>query len=57
MGVTEYLANKCKIKDNTEVMLIRNKSLSVAPITTHLDIKQVSNVFDAPFGRTGPLSK
>ena len=21
------------------------------------DIKQVSNVFDAPFGRTGPLSK
>jgi 4-hydroxy-L-threonine phosphate dehydrogenase PdxA len=42
MGVTEYLANKCKIKDNTEVMLIRNKSLSVAPITTHLDIKQVS---------------
>ena len=42
MGVTEYLANKCNVKDNTEVMLIRNKSLAVAPITTHLDIKQVS---------------
>ncbi len=41
-GVTEFLANKCKIKKNSEVMLIRNEKLSVCPITTHLDIKSVS---------------
>ena len=41
-GVTEYLASKCNVKDNSEVMLIRNKNLSVAPITTHVDIKDVS---------------
>ena len=34
MGVTEYLAHKCKIKKNTEVMLISNEKLSVSPITT-----------------------
>ena len=42
-GVTEYLAFKCGVKNNSEVMLIRNKKLSVSPITTHLDIKNVSN--------------
>ncbi len=42
IGVTEYLASKCKLKNNTEVMLIRNKSLSVVPITTHIDLKDVS---------------
>ncbi len=41
-GVTEYLASKCKIKNHSEVMLIRNKNLSVIPITTHIDIKQIS---------------
>ncbi len=41
-GVTELLASKCKINDNSEVMLIRNKKLSVSPITTHIDIKNVS---------------
>ncbi len=41
-GVTEFLASKCKIKDRSEVMLISNKKLSVCPITTHIDIKQVS---------------
>ena len=41
IGVTEFLASKCKIKDNSEVMLIRNKSLSVSPITTHIDIKEI----------------
>ena len=35
-GVTEFLASKCRIKDNSEVMLIRNKKLSVSPITTHM---------------------
>ena len=41
LGVTEYLASKCKIKDNSEVMLIRNKNLSVSPITTHIKLKDV----------------
>ena len=42
IGVTEYLAEKCLIKDHSEVMLIRNKKLSVCPITTHLDIREIS---------------
>ena len=41
-GVTEYLAFKCNIKNDSEVMLIRNKKLSVSPITTHIDLKDVS---------------
>ena len=41
LGVTEYLAMKCKINDKSEVMLIFNKNLSVCPITTHIDLKQV----------------
>ncbi len=43
IGVTEYLAKKCKIKNNSEVMLIFNDRFAVAPLTTHIDIKQVSN--------------
>ena len=39
--MTEYLASKCNVKNNSEVMLIRNKNLSVVPITTHVDIKQI----------------
>ena len=42
IGVTEYLALKCKIKDDSEVMLIKNKNLAVSPITTHLDVKEIS---------------
>jgi len=42
IGVTEFLASKCKIKDNSEVMLIHNKVMSVSPITTHINIKNVS---------------
>ena len=41
IGVTEFLANKCKVKKNSEVMLIYNKKLSVSPITTHISIKEV----------------
>ena len=41
-GITELLASKCKVKNNSEVMLIKNKKLSVSPITTHIDIKDVS---------------
>ena len=42
IGVTEYLVAKCKIKNNSEVMLIKNEFLSVCPITTHIDLKEVS---------------
>ncbi len=41
-GVTEYLALKSNVKNNSEVMLIYNKKLSVSPITTHVDLKDVS---------------
>ena len=42
IGVTEYLAKKCNLKKDTEVMLIANEYFSVSPITTHIDLKQVS---------------
>ena len=42
IGVTEFLAKKCKIKKDSEVMLIYNNKLAVSPITTHLDLKEVS---------------
>ena len=42
LGITEYLAKKCNIKNNSEVMLIYNKKLAVTPVTTHLDLKLVS---------------
>ena len=41
-GVTEFLASMCNIKDKSEVMLIGNKKLLVCPITTHVDIKNIS---------------
>ena len=41
-GITEYLAKKNKITDQSEVMLIKNNELAVSPITTHEDIKNVS---------------
>ena len=40
LGITEYLADKTKIKNNF-AMLIYNKKLSVSPITTHLPLKDV----------------
>ena len=42
IGVTEFLSKKCKVRNNSEVMLIRNKKFAVSPITTHIDIKNVS---------------
>jgi 4-hydroxythreonine-4-phosphate dehydrogenase len=42
LGVTEYLSEKNKIV-NKEVMLIHNKKLSVVPLTTHIEIKNVTN--------------
>tara|TARA_A100001015_G_C15009878_1_gene722499 strand:+ start:540 stop:1499 length:960 start_codon:yes stop_codon:yes gene_type:complete len=41
IGVTEFLASKCKVKNNKEVMLIKSKNFSVIPITTHVDIRQI----------------
>ena len=40
-GVTEFLARKSR-KIGNEVMLIYNKNLSVAPVTTHIPLNQVS---------------
>ena len=42
IGVTEYLAKMCGIKNNSEVMLLKNKKISVVPITTHIDLNQVT---------------
>ena len=41
LGVTEYLASKNNVK-NKEVMMIYNKQLSVVPLTTHLELKDVT---------------
>ncbi len=40
LGVTEYLSKKNNLK-NKEIMMIFNKKLSVVPITTHTDIKNI----------------
>lgn len=40
LGVTEYLAAKNNAKGR-EVMMIYNKKLSVVPLTTHIEIKDV----------------
>ena len=36
------MAFKCNIKNNSEVMLIKSKKLSVVPITTHINIDQIT---------------
>ena len=43
IGVTEYLSKKSKIKKDSEAMLISGPKLSVCPITTHIDIRDVPN--------------
>ena len=40
LGVTEYLASKNNIKDK-EVMMIYNEKLSVVPLTTHVEVKDI----------------
>ena len=42
IGVTEFLALKCKVKKNSEAMLIKSDNFSVSPISTHIDLKKVS---------------
>lgn len=46
IGVTEFLASKCKVKINSEVMMITNSRFSVVPLTTHIDIKDVARKID-----------
>ena len=46
LGVTEYLASKCNIKDNSEIMLIKAKNLAVSPITTHVNLKDVTKIIN-----------
>ena len=46
-GITEFLAKKSGRIGN-EVMLIYNNKLSVAPITTHIPLNQVSSKMDKP---------
>ena len=41
IGVTEFFASKCKIKNSSEIMLIHNKKFSVVPLTTHISIKNI----------------
>ena len=41
IGVTEFLGKKNKL-NNAEAMLIYNKKYSVMPITTHINLKDVS---------------
>lgn len=42
IGVTEYLASKCKIKNGSEAMLIHNDNFSVSPVSTHIDLRKVT---------------
>ena len=46
LGVTEYLASKCFVKDNSEVMLIKSNKLAVSPITTHVNLKDVAKIIN-----------
>lgn len=48
LGVTEYLSELNKIK-NKEVMLIHNNYLSVVPLTTHIEIKNITNKINSKF--------
>ncbi len=40
-GVTEFFASKCKIKKNSEIMMITNSKFSVVPLTTHINLKDI----------------
>ena len=46
IGVTEFLASKCKVKTNSEIMMITNSQFSVVPLTTHIDVKEVARKID-----------
>lgn len=46
LGVTEYLASKCFVNDNSEVMLIKANNLSVSPLTTHVKLRDVAKIIN-----------
>ena len=48
LGVTEFLAKRNKVL-NSEVMVIYNKNLSVAPLTTHIKVKDISKFIKKDF--------
>ncbi len=56
VGVTEFLASKCKVPKNSEVMLIHNKNFSVVPLTTHIRIKNVAKTLNQKFIKNKVLS-
>ena len=41
LGLTEYLSKKNKLK-NTEIMMIFNKRFAVVPLTTHINLQDVT---------------
>ncbi len=41
VGVTEFFASISKVTDKSEIMMIYNKSLSVVPLTTHINLKDI----------------
>ena len=41
-GATEFFAKLCKVKKDSEVMLLYNKKLSVSPLTTHINVNQIA---------------
>jgi len=42
IGVTEFLSKKCKLKNDSEVMMIKTRNFAVCPITTHIELRNVS---------------
>ena len=59
IGVTEFLASKCKINNNSEVMMIHNRQFSVCPITTHINIKDINKKINSKliFKKISTLNK
>ena len=51
LGVTEYLANKNNVKEK-EVMMLYNRKLAVVPLTTHLELKNVTKKINSKLLRT-----
>ena len=55
LGVTEYLSYINK-SENKEVMLIHNKALSVVPLTTHIEIKNITKKINSSLIRKKIIS-
>ena len=55
LGITEYLSEKNKSKDK-EVMMIHNEKLSVVPLTTHVDIKNITSKISSNLIKTKTIT-